>query len=154
MTSPPTTLTTVREARRDDIPQVLALYGHTGMGSQTGFSVANGERWLDQLARYPDYRLYVALNGPHVVGTYALLIMDNISHGGQPSGVVESVAVHPDWQRRGVGREMMAHAMARCRSKGCYKITLSSNLRRHEAHAFYDSLGFERHGYSFRISLD
>ena len=38
---------------------------------------------------------------------------------------------------------------AECRAAGCYKLTLSSNIARQGAHAFYDSLGFERHGYSF-----
>jgi len=36
-----------------------------------------------------------------------------------------------------------------CRSAGCYKLALSSNLKRAGAHRFYDSLGFERHGFSF-----
>ncbi|WP_366914974.1 hypothetical protein [Polaromonas sp.] len=36
---------------------------------------------------------------------------------------------------------------------GCYKLALSSNLKREKAHAFYDALDFERHGYSFRMAL-
>jgi hypothetical protein len=31
-------------------------------------------------------------------------------------------------------------------------MALSSNLKRQKAHDFYDSLGFERHGYSFRVN--
>jgi GNAT superfamily N-acetyltransferase len=46
---------------------------------------------------------------------------------------------------------MMDEAAAIARGKGCYKLILSSNLKREAAHAFYESLGFERHGYSFRI---
>jgi hypothetical protein len=30
---------------------------------------------------------------------------------------------------------------------------LSSNARREEAHAFYESLGFARHGFSFRVDI-
>ena len=45
----------------------------------------------------------------------------------------------------------MEHAREQCRAAGCYKMALSSNLKREGAHAFYDSLGFERHGYSFVI---
>jgi predicted GNAT family acetyltransferase len=37
------------------------------------------------------------------------------------------------------------------REAGCYKMALSSNVKRAAAHAFYESLGFERHGYSFVI---
>jgi GNAT superfamily N-acetyltransferase len=65
--------------------------------------------------------------------------------------VIEDVAVDPAQQGRGIGRTRMTHAIEVCRSKGCYKVALSSNLRRDKAHAFYESLQFERHGYSFRI---
>ena len=39
---------------------------------------------------------------------------------------------------------MMAFARELCRKAGCYKMALSSNLRRERARAFYDGLGFER----------
>jgi GNAT superfamily N-acetyltransferase len=79
--------------------------------------------------------------------------LDNLAHGCQPSGVVEDVAVHPARQGQGIGRQMMYFAMQRCRDAGCYKLALSSNLKREEAHRFYESLGFERHGYSFQVLL-
>jgi hypothetical protein len=41
-----------------------------------------------------------------------------------------------------------------CRKHGCYKIVISSNFKRPKAHAFYESLGFKRHGYSFRLMLE
>jgi hypothetical protein len=47
---------------------------------------------------------------------------------------------------------MMRFALDRCCEAGCYKMALSSNLRRPAAHRFYESLGFARHGYSFSIA--
>ena len=38
-------------------------------------------------------------------------------------------------------------------AKRAYKLVLSSNAKRERAHAFYESLGFERHGVSFRLNL-
>ena len=46
---------------------------------------------------------------------------------------------------------MMEFAMEFARQQGCYKLTLSSNLARGDAHAFYRSLGFEQHGLSFQV---
>ena len=77
------------------------------------------------------------------------LIMDKLGKRGTPAGVVEDVAVLPSRQGQGIGRAMMEHARAECRRAGCYKLALSSNLKRTDAHRFYDSLGFERHGFSF-----
>ena len=43
--------------------------------------------------------------------------------------------------------------MEQCRAAGCYKLSLSTNLRRKEAHAFYESLGFQKHDYSYSVEL-
>jgi GNAT superfamily N-acetyltransferase len=80
--------------------------------------------------------------------------MDNLGHGGTPSAVVEDVAVSPAWQGQGIGKRMMHFALAQARTAGCYKMALSSNLRRTSAHAFYESLGFRKHGYSFVMELE
>jgi GNAT superfamily N-acetyltransferase len=87
-----------------------------------------------------------------IVGTFALLIMDNLGHFGVPSAVIEDVAVAPGWHGRGVGKTMMRYALTVAGTAGCYKAMLSANLKREQAHLFYDSLGFERHGYSFRVT--
>src|SRR5205807_5426872 len=103
------------------------------------------------LRRYPSYRFFVAMVEGEVAATYALIILDNLAKRGARCGVVEDVAVLPGHQRKGIGQAMMEHARAECRQAGCYKLTLSSGLPRESAHRFYESLGFERHGYSFLI---
>ena len=45
----------------------------------------------------------------------------------------------------------MEYAIIQAREAGCYKIVLSSDKRRHEAHEFYRSLGFEDFALSFRL---
>jgi GNAT superfamily N-acetyltransferase len=105
------------------------------------------------MRRYPDYRVYVAELDDRIVGTYALLVMDNLAHRGARSGIVEDVGVVPDVQGQGIGTQMMRHALEMCARAGCYKLVLSSNLNRTAAHAFYEALGFERHGYSFVVAI-
>jgi GNAT superfamily N-acetyltransferase len=105
------------------------------------------------MADYPFYKLYVVERDGCVLATYALLVMRNIAHLGARSAIVEQVMVDPGAQGQGLGRLMMAHAVETARAQGCYKLALSSNLKRAAAHAFYDSFGFERHGYSFKVML-
>jgi GNAT superfamily N-acetyltransferase len=114
--------------------------------------LSEAERHFERIAGYPDYKIYVAFCEGQIVGTFALLIMDNLAHMGASSAVIEDVAVDPKWQGHWVGKLMMKYALQMCGDKGCYKAVLSSNLKREEAHAFYESLGFERHGYSYRVS--
>lgn len=143
----------IRPAAKPDLPEVLRLYAQPELDDGTALPLADAERVFARFAQYPDYTLYVAELERQVVGTFALLIMDNLGHLGARSGVIEEVAVEPARQGQGIGRAMMAHALDICRGKGCYKVALSSNLKRANAHAFYESLGFERHGYSFRVDL-
>ena len=142
---------TFREANRQDLPRILDLYARALDGR--ALKVDDAERLFERIQRYPDYRLHLAETDGRLAGTFALLIMDNLGECGTPSGIIEDVVVEPEYQRRGVGRAMMQHALAICRQKGCYKLMLSSNLARSGAHAFYESLGFEKHGFSFRIDL-
>jgi len=103
---------------------------------------------------YPDYQVYVAEIDGEIVGTYALAIMDNLAHKGSKSGLIEDVVVSQAYQRQGIGRKMMEYAIETCKGKSCYKVLLSSNLKRENAHSFYNSLGFKKHGYSFTMELE
>lgn len=139
----------LREATIEDLPAVLALYAQ--LDGEDVLPMDEAEAVFDAMRAYPDYRLYVAALGGRVVGTFTLIVMRNLSHRGARSGVVESVVVDEALRSHGIGRAMMDFARAHCRDRGCYKMALSSNLRRVKAHGFYDSLGFERHGVSFRV---
>ena len=144
----------IREATPADLESVLALYAAIEDSPADVLSLEDAQAVWTQFARYPSYRLWVACdatNGGAVVGTYALLVMHNLAHRGAPSAIVEDVVVDPSQQGRGVGRQMMAHAMQQAREAGCYKLALSSNARRTGAHAFYESLGFAQHGLSFVV---
>lgn len=141
----------IREAVRSDLEAILGLYAELDDGQS--LDLCDAESVFKRIQSYPDYSVYVAELEGEVVGVFELLIMDNLAHLGAPSGVVEDVVVGSQWRRRGIGKAMMQYAIQQCRKAGCYKLTLSSNLKRKSAHTFYESLGFQKHGYSFLISL-
>ena len=143
----------VRPATDADLAAVLDLYAQPDFDDGRVLSTAEAGRLLARFADYPDYVLYVAELDGKVVGSFALLVMHNLGHLGALSAIVEDVAVAPALQGQGIGKAMMQFALDLCRDKGCYKLMLSSNAKRERAHAFYESLGFERHGLSFRVDL-
>jgi GNAT superfamily N-acetyltransferase len=142
---------TIRIASESDLADILRAYAESGIGGEDAYTVEEARSQFALLGRYPSYRLFVAEADGVFAGTYALIILDNLNKRGAKAAIVEDVAVLPSFQGRGVGRAMMEHAREESRAAGCYKMALSSNLKREAAHAFYDSLGFERHGYSFLI---
>jgi GNAT superfamily N-acetyltransferase len=144
----------IRQAEEADLPAVLALYAQPEIDDGDVLSVDEAAKIFRRFADYPDYRLFVAEEEGVVVGSYALLVMDNLGHLGAPSALVEDVVVDPKRQGSGIGKVMMRAALTEARRKGCYKIALSANQKRDRAHAFYESLGFARHGYSFLVKLE
>lgn len=143
----------IRKADEPDLPEILALYAQPDIDDGVVLALAEAEQLFARFSDYPDYSLYVAMLDGKVAGSFALLIMHNLGHLGAPSGVIEDVVVAEDLHGRGIGKAMMRFAIARCHEKGCYKVALSANAKRSRAHAFYESLGFDRHGYSFLVEL-
>jgi ribosomal protein S18 acetylase RimI-like enzyme len=144
----------IRKAAESDLPAVLRLYAQPGMDSGRVLTVDDAAKILRRMATYPEYAVYVATaNDGSVVGTFALLVMDNLAHMGTPSAVVEDVCVDEQLRGQGIGKAMMHFAMEFARQRGCYKLALSSNAAREGAHAFYRTLGFVQHGLSFHVPL-
>ena len=143
----------IRKATPTDLPAILKLFTQKDIDNGDVLNMEEAKTAFSKFGLYPNYSLYVAEIADKVVGTFELLIMDNLAHKGQPSGIVEDVVVDAEYQSQGIGRQMMEYAIEVCRKNGCYKMVLSSNLKRERAHQFYETLGFEKHGYSFLIEL-
>lgn len=143
----------IRQAVEEDLSGILSIYDQPSMDNGYILPIEKAKIIFGRMLHYPDYKVYVAETDGEMVGTFALVIMDNLGHLGQPSGVIEDVVVLESRQGQGIGKYMMNHAVGLCKDKGCYKVTLSSNLKREAAHRFYESLGFRKHGYSFLMEL-
>jgi GNAT superfamily N-acetyltransferase len=142
----------IYQASKENLPKILEIYAKV-LDKGNIISIEKAEELFHKMQSYPNYKIYLAEKDGKFIGTFALLIMENLAHQGTPSGVVEDVAVLNEYQGQGIGRAMMEFAIEKCLEAGCYKMALSSNLNRIEAHTFYESLDFEKHGYSFRIEI-
>lgn len=147
-------LLSIVDAERSDIPALIALYTAAGLDTRGPHDEAVAlAAWDHMHLAVPRVRVFIARRAGIAVGTLTFFVLPLLAHGGAPEAVVEDVAVHPDAQGQGIGRALMAHAMGLAREAGCYKLALSSNQRRVQAHGFYERLGFERHGFSFVVGL-
>ena len=148
----------MREAAPRDVPAILALYAQPDYDNGKVLDAEQAGKIFARMQLYPWYKFFVAARPKEhveaVLGVYSLLIMENMGHLGAPSAIVEGVAVDPALQGQGIGEAMMRHAIATASEMGCYKLALSSNLKRKRAHAFYENLGFEQHGVSFTMNLE
>jgi GNAT superfamily N-acetyltransferase len=143
----------IESLHKDDLKYVLELYVLLEIDNAKIMNLDKALEVYDKMMAYPDYKIYVAKLDSKIVGTFSLIIMDNITHLGRPSGLIESVVVLERYRSIGIGKKMMEFAIQQCKQANCYKMSLSSNLIRKRAHAFYERLGFKQHGYSFLIDI-
>jgi GNAT superfamily N-acetyltransferase len=70
-----------------------------------------------------------------------------------PSGTITAFVVSKSARRGGVGRTLVGAIESYLREQGCVRVTVGSHLRRTDAHAFYEALGYERSGFRFARML-
>lgn len=86
------------------------------------------------------------------VGRATLYVLQNDLHT-EPLGLLEDLYVEEDQRGAGIGTTLVEGAKRVAKGKGCYKLVATSRLERPEVHELYERLGFERHGYEFRMDL-
>jgi GNAT superfamily N-acetyltransferase len=89
-----------------------------------------------------------------VVGVCQLIVFRHLQAQGGRCAEIESVHVHPDHRGCGVGTALLRDAVARARALGCYRVQLTSNVRREDAHRFYERLGFSPTHVGFKMLLE
>ena len=128
----------IRNATAADSAAIQRLIG------QLGYSATQGEVQSRLSA--------IEAAGQEVlVATFALEVIACLStstmivpHRLAPVGRISMMVVDERWRGKGVGAEMAAAAERLLAGKGCQIVEVTSNLRRTDAHRFWERLGYER----------
>jgi GNAT superfamily N-acetyltransferase len=145
---------TVRPATDADLGPVVALLEHGSLveGKEDPLDLAPYREALVDMGRYPGGVL-VAEVGGQVVGVCQLIVFRHLQSRGGLCAEIESVHVHPEQRGRGIGRVLVEAAVQQARDLGCYRVQLTSNMARPDAHRFYQSLGFTPSHQGFKLTL-
>ncbi|MDQ0375497.1 GNAT family N-acetyltransferase [Cellulomonas humilata] len=127
-----------REARADDLPDLLRLYRQLHPAEPIADDVAPV---LQQILASPGLHLFVLEVDGAVVATTYLNVIPNLTRQASPYAVVENVVVDERLRGRGLGKEAMAGTLAAAWAAGCYKVMLLTGSRSPATHAFYRSCG-------------
>jgi len=119
------------------------------------------ERHIDVAALHAVYSRALALETQfylcaeeegEVAGFCSLTLKNNLWQAGYLAHIDELV-VTEQRRRKGLGRALLAAAIALAAEKACARIELDSGFHRQDAHRFYMSQGFENRAYLFSKSL-
>lgn len=162
-----------RPARAADLPAIVAMLaddmlgaareapGSEGLGGEglgvEGLAGAADPAYaaaFDAIEADPNETLIVAEQGGAVAGCLQLGFIPGLSRRGAWRGQIEGVRVAASARGQGLGRAMILWAVAQCRARGCAIVQLTTDKRRHDAHRFYESLGFARSHEGMKLSLE
>jgi GNAT superfamily N-acetyltransferase len=138
----------IRDARPSDAAAIAGLLGQLGYPAEA----AQVERRLERIAGDPSSRVFGAEANGDIAGLGGLHVLSLIEHD-ELGCVLTAMVVGEEHRRQGIGAELVGAVEREARSRGCNRLVLSSADRRADAHAFYESLGFEATGRRFVKAL-
>jgi GNAT superfamily N-acetyltransferase len=93
-------------------------------------------------------QVYLDAGGEFLVGTLdeRIVAMGGLKRTGPARAKVVRMRVHPDLQRRGLGRQILAALEARATALGYTRLWLDTTTRQPAAQAFYQKNGYRQTG--------
>ncbi|GGE20283.1 Ribosomal protein S18 acetylase RimI [Gemmobacter megaterium] len=143
-----------RLAKRDDVPQVLALLTDDDLGARRESEDPRPYfAAFDAMTAEGNNHLIVGEQDGVIIATYQLTFISGLSLRASRRAQVESVRVASTLRSAGIGSLLMADAEARARAAGCGLIQLTTNRDRLRAHAFYERQGYAPSHLGFKKPL-
>lgn len=129
----------------DDLAELMTQLGYPCDASDMPARVTS-------LSNDPDVLVTVAEHQGRVAGVITGHVLRAI-HKSEPVAMLTALAVLEEARGIGIGRLLVAHVEEWARARGARTISLTSALRRIEAHDFYRRLGYEHTGLRLAKSL-
>ena len=145
----------VRRATEADLPRLIELMAQLHPDEPEAEDPSLVEDYARVLARMTaqGQQVLVAEDDGRIAGALVLAIVENITRKGTPYAIIENMVVDEAARGQGHGEALIEQAIEEARRAGCYKVSLTSNKRRSDAHRFYERLGFVQTHEAFRIDL-
>lgn len=127
----------VRQAQAADVSVIENLVERAYVPYIDQIGVRPGPLDDDYAERVRQGNAFVAVNGDAIIGLLVLIqYPDHL--------LVENVAVDPDRQSAGIGRDLLGFAEERAREAGTPELRLYTHARMERNRVFYLRLGFEQ----------
>ena len=144
----------VRPARPDDAPAVAALLaGGSIRANEDATDPAPYRAAIEEISAHPPGAALVAEVDGQVAGVCQLIIFRHLQERGGLCAEIESMHVAEGRRAEGIGAVLLSAAVERARAAGCYRIQLTSNKVRGDAHRFYLRNGFTASHEGFKLYL-
>jgi GNAT superfamily N-acetyltransferase len=131
-------------ARREDLPQLVALLGVL-FSQEADFSpdAAKQRRALELLlSNEHSGAVFVARErGGRAVAMASLVYTVSTAEGGK-AALFEDLVVHPEHRGQGIGTALLRFVIEEAKKRGVLRLTLLTDMQNERAQALYRKLGF------------
>ncbi|MBP2560999.1 GNAT superfamily N-acetyltransferase [Neorhizobium galegae] len=147
----------IRRARETDLVALIELFAADETGGHG--DTTDDDAYEDYLRAFnvidasQNEQLFVAELEGEVVGTFQILFNRTLTGRGSLSMILEAVQTRSDMRGKGIGGQMIHHAIEEARRRDCRIVQLTSNMARTDAHRFYERLGFAKSHFGFKMKL-
>ena len=118
------------------------------------FDVAMTRGALQEILASDGGDVLVATVDGEVVGVAQLITFRHLQHRGGLCAEIESMHVDEARRAQGVGGVLLDALVDAARARGCYRVQLTSNNARVDAHRFYARHGFIASHRGFKLYLE
>ena len=110
------------------------------------------EESLRKMADSDAYQVLLAEGEGQVVGLLSPSFRHTLFHPA-PSALIDELVVEQGHRGRGIGQQLMAEAIERCRAAGCCEIEVSTERSNEAAQKFYRQHGFSHEAVLFELEF-
>ena len=133
----------IRSAGSGDLDGLLDLYTHL-IAEEVPCPADLARRVFTRFLAYPGSAILIGEIGGLIVTSCTVVVVPNLTRGGQSYALVENVVTHSAHRNRGYGTLVLDAATDLAWREGCYKISLTTGSKRSETLNFYRGAGFDQ----------
>jgi GNAT superfamily N-acetyltransferase len=144
----------IRKARKSDLPAIRKLVAELvdALNDTECIDIRSTDRTLGHLLKDDRSHFLVAAMKGTPVGLIHFMIRQTILHR-SPSALIDELIVTKEYQKKGIGKQLVLATIQKCRQIGCCEVEVSTEQTNIEAREFYKSCGFNKSEILFEVDL-
>ncbi len=131
----------IRDARRNDINQILELYTNLHNNPIPLIDDKIKAIW-NKIIDDRDHHIILGCLNEKIISSCVLVVIPNLTHNQRPYALVENVVTHEKYRNRGYASAVLDYAKRVAKDNDCYKIMLLTGSKEKSTLDFYRKAGF------------
>jgi ribosomal protein S18 acetylase RimI-like enzyme len=144
----------IRKATKSDLPVIGKLLAEliNAMDDTEGIDIGIDLETCEQLLKDDNSHFLVAELKTTPVGFINFTVRQTVLHR-SPSAMIDELVVTKEYQRKGIGKQLVLAAIDECRQLGYCEVEVSTEKTNVKARKFYKKCGFNKREILFEVDL-